>query len=97
MSVNTKEQEQEAKLLVQETNNNRIYQITDGLRSKHTKEAYRIAFEQFLREGAKKDLQVLLDHKPKILEQLIIGHIENLRIKGRAYGTIALHTTGDFA
>jgi hypothetical protein len=84
LSVNAKEQEQEAKLLVQETNNNnRIYQVTDGLRSKHTKEAYRIAFEHFLRDGAKKDLQVLLDHKPKILGQLIIGHIENLRNKGR--------------
>jgi hypothetical protein len=97
LPVNTKEQEQEAKLLVQETNNNRIYQVTDGLRSKHTKEANRIAFEQFLREGGKNDLQVLLDRKPKILEQLIIGHIENLRIKGRAHGTIALHTAGDFA
>jgi hypothetical protein len=62
----------------------RIYQVTDGLRSKDTKKAYRVAFEQFLRDGAKtSDLQVLLDHKPKVLEQMTIGYIENLRDKSR--------------
>lgn len=58
----------------------RIYQVTDGLRSKHTKKAYRTGFNQFLKDGAKTtDLQVLLDHKPKVLEQMIIGYVEGLR------------------
>jgi integrase len=71
---------------------NRIYQVTDGLRSKHTKKAYLIAFNQFLKDGAKiQDLQVLLDHKPRVLEQMIIGYVENLRDKGKAHKTIQLH------
>ena len=58
----------------------RIYQVTDGLRSKHTKKAYRTGFNQFLKDGAKTtDQQVLLDHKPKVLEQMIIGYVEGLR------------------
>jgi DNA/RNA-binding domain of Phe-tRNA-synthetase-like protein len=52
----------------------RIYQVTDGLRTKHTKKTYQAAFKQFLRDGAKtQDLQVLLDHKSRVLEQMIIG------------------------
>ncbi len=71
---------------------NRIYQVTDGLRSKHTRKAYQIAFNQFLKDGAKiRDLQVLLDHKPRVLEQMIIGYVENLRDKGKAHKTIQLH------
>ena len=37
------------------------------------------------------DLQVLLDHKPKVIEQMIIGYIESLTDKGRARNTIAVH------
>jgi hypothetical protein len=45
-----------------------------------------------LRDGAKtQDLQVLLEHKLRVLEQMIIGYIENLRDKGRAHQTIATH------
>lgn len=76
----------------QPTTTNRIYQITDGLRSKHTKKAYQIAFNQFLKDGAKtSDLQILLDYKPRVLEQMTIGHVENLRDKGKAHRTIKLH------
>ena len=32
---------------------NRIYLVTDGLKSKYTKRDYRLAFNQFLRDGAK--------------------------------------------
>jgi site-specific recombinase XerC len=75
-----------------EQNRPRIYQVTDGLRSKHTRKAYQIAFNQFLKDGAKtQDLQVLLDHKPRVLEQMIIGYVENLRDKGKAHKTIQLH------
>lgn len=71
---------------------NRIYLVTDGLKSKYTKRDYRLAFNQFLRDGAKTtDLPVLLDYKPKIIEQMIIGYIENLRDKGKARNTISVH------
>jgi integrase len=70
----------------------RIYNVTDALKSKYTKRDYGYAFSQFLRDGAKtQDLQVLLDHKPRVIEQMLIGYIELLRDKGRAHKTIALH------
>ena len=34
---------------------------------------------------------MLLDYKPKVIEQMVIGYIENLRDKGKARNTIALH------
>lgn len=69
----------------------RIYLVTDGLGSKYT-ERLRYAFAQFQRDGAKTtDLQVLLDYKPRVLEQMTIGYIEHLRDKGRAPKTISLH------
>ena len=70
----------------------RIYLVTDGLGSKYTKRDYGYAFAQFQRDGAKTtDLQVLLDYKPRVLEQMTIGYIEHLRDKGRAHKTISLH------
>ena len=53
----------------------RIYNVTDALKSKYTKRAYGYAFSQFLRDGAKtQDLQVLLNHKPRVIEQMLIGY-----------------------
>lgn len=75
----------------------RIYSVTDGLRSKHTKTNYRLAFKQFLKDGAKtQDLQVLLDYKPRIIEQMVIGYIENLVDKNRSHRTINLHCAAIF-
>jgi integrase len=75
----------------------RIYLVTDGLRSKHTKTNYRLTFNQFLKDGAHTtDLQVLLDYKPRILESMVIGYIEGLRDKGRAHKTIQLHCAAIF-
>ncbi|MPZ08242.1 MAG: hypothetical protein GEU26_17815 [Nitrososphaeraceae archaeon] len=75
----------------------RIYLVTDGLRSKHTKTVYRLVFNQFLREGAHTtDLQVLLDHKPRVLESMIIGYIEGIRDKGLAHKTLKLHCAAIF-
>jgi integrase len=75
----------------------RIYLVTDGLRSKHTKVNYYYAFKQFLRDGAKtEDLQVLLDYKPKVIEQMIIGYVEMLGDKGKAHQTIKLHCAAIF-
>lgn len=88
----TGQQKKEQKQQQPTNTTNYIYQVTDGLRSKHTKKAYQIAFNQFLKDGAKTiDLQVLLDYKPRVLEQMIIGHVENLRDKGKAHKTIKLH------
>ena len=70
----------------------RIYKVTDDARSKHTKKVYGTVFNKFLREGAHTtDLQVLLDYKPRVLESMVIGYIENMRDKGRAHSTILLH------
>ena len=75
----------------------RIYQVTDGLKSNYTKRDYGYAFKQFLRNGAKtQDLQVLLDYKPKVIEQMVIGYVEMLRDKGRASKTIYLHCSAIF-
>lgn len=75
----------------------RIFNVTDALRSKHTKVNYGLAFKQFLKDGAKtQDLQVLLDYKPKVIEQMVIGYIENLRDKGRSHATIQLHCAAIF-
>lgn len=38
-------------------------------------------------------MQVLLEHKSRVLEQMIIGYIENLRDKGKAHQTIATLVT----
>lgn len=91
-TTNTEIQQQQQPQQQQEQQPNRIYLVTDGLKSKYTKRDYRLAFNQFLRDGAKtEDLQVLLDYKPKVIEQMIIGYIESLRDKGKARNTIALH------
>lgn len=84
--ISSNEQEQ------QQLPGNRIYLVTDGLRSKYTKANYRLAFNQFLRDGAKTtDLRVLLDYKPKVIEEMVIGYIESLTDKGKAHKTIQLH------
>src|SRR5688500_3154229 len=65
----------------------RIFQVTDGLRSKYTKRAYHLAFNQFLREAQR----LKLDFKPNVVEQIVISYFEMLIDKGRVHKTIALH------
>lgn len=82
-----------------DTSPNRIYQVTDNLYSKYTKRAYQIAFNQFLTYGAKiktQDVKVLLDKKPREIEAIIIGYIEDMRDKGKAHRTIKLHCASIF-
>jgi hypothetical protein len=75
----------------------RIYLVTDGLKSKHTKRVYSVLFNQFLRDGAHiTDYQVLLDHTSRVLESMVIGYIERLRDKGRAHQTIKLNCAAIF-
>lgn len=80
------------------SSSSRIYLVTDGSHSKHTKINYRLAFDQFLRNGTKTtDLQVLLDYKPKVLEEMIIGYIEMMRDNGgKAHQTIKMHCAAIF-
>jgi hypothetical protein len=76
----------------------RIYSVTDGLRSSHTKTAYRLAFTHFIKTTVKnEDLQALLDYKPRVIESKIIGHIEHLRyVEKLSYWTIQVHCAAIF-
>jgi len=58
----------------------RIFLVTEGLKSKYTKDTYRIAFQTFLNETVKNpDLGALLDLKTSVIEMKIISHIEYLK------------------
>lgn len=68
----------------------RIYDVTEGLKSKHTKTAYRIAFNHFLEITIKsRDLRALLDTKQKVIEDKIIDHLTYLKdVEGLTYRSI---------
>ena len=76
----------------------RIYQVTDGLKSNYTKRDYsRLCIQTILEKRCQtQDLQVLLDYKPKVIEQMVIGYVEMLRDKGRTSKTIYLHCSAIF-
>ena len=58
----------------------RIYLVTDGLRSKYTKRVYRIVFNQFLKEGTHTtDIQVLLGPTPAVTRTILEIIEENER------------------
>lgn len=58
----------------------RIYDVTDGCRSKDTTATYRIAFKHFLEVTIKsKNLRALLDTKQLVIESKIIDHIRYLK------------------
>jgi hypothetical protein len=66
--------------LMTEQSQRRIYPVTDGLQSPYTKATYKVAFDHFLEQTAHtRDLQVLLDYSPKVIESLIIEHVIHLR------------------
>jgi integrase len=76
----------------------RIYDVTGGLKSKHTKTAYRIAFNHFLEIRIKsKDLRALLDTKRNVTEDKIIDHITYLKdVEGLTYRSILVHLSAIF-
>jgi integrase len=85
----------------QETNQRRIYHVTEGLKSPHTIKAYRIAFEIFLKTTKVKNddanLQALLDTKQNVIESKIIDHISYLKDNRRlTYLSIKTHLSGIF-
>ncbi|MGH9925899.1 MAG: tyrosine-type recombinase/integrase [Nitrososphaeraceae archaeon] len=76
----------------------RIYEVTEGLKSKHTKIAYRIAFNHFLDVTIKsKDRRALLNTKQNVIENRIIDHITYLKdVEGLTYRSILVHLSAIF-
>ena len=76
----------------------RIYDVTEGLKSKHTKIAYRIAFNHFLDITIKsKDVRALLNTKQNVVESKIIDHITYLKdVEGLTYRSILVHLSAIF-
>jgi integrase len=64
----------------QQSNNigSRIYDVTAGIQSKHTRATYQHNFDRFLNKINIHDLQVLLDFSPKVIKQMITGYIHYL-------------------
>lgn len=53
----------------------RIYGVTEGIQSKHTRIIYQQNFDRFMDKINIHDLQVLLDFSPKVIKQIIIDYI----------------------
>jgi hypothetical protein len=56
----------------------RIYEVTAGIQSKHTRAIYQQNFDRFLNKINIHDLQVLLDFSPKVIKEMIIDYIHYL-------------------
>mgnify|MGYP006264524073 CR=1 FL=1 len=99
--ITIEEQEQEQEQLQQNYQNNynlRIFDVTEGIRSKKTAAVYRSVFKRFLKHVKINDLQVLLDYsttRPQIIKEMLVGYILYLRDEkpGRKLtrGSIKLH------
>lgn len=76
----------------------RVYSVTDGLKSKHTKIAYNIAFNHFLKTTVKSDdLRALLDIKQSVIESKIIDHVKYLKdVEKLKYRSILVHLQAIF-
>jgi integrase len=76
----------------------KIYDVTDGLKSKYTAKAYAGAFNHFLEVAIKsQDLRVLLNTKQNVIESKIIDHITYLKdVEGLTYRSILVHLSAIF-
>jgi integrase len=74
----------------------RVFLVTEGLRSKYTRTSYGSAFRQFKKFMEIQDERILASYKPSIIEQRIIRYLETLAGKGRAQMTIQLHKAAIF-
>lgn len=75
----------------------RIYDVTDGVKSRYTKQAYRLTFNHFVSTIVKNpDLRVLLDYKPNVIESKIIDYIEYLKAQKLASSTIQVYCSAIF-
>lgn len=82
----------------QKEEESRIYDVTEGLRSEHTKKAYANAFNHFLDVTIKnRDLRFLLDTKHSALGPKIIDHITQLKeVEGLSYRSTMVHLSAIF-
>jgi integrase len=60
------------------TSKQRIYPVTEGIQSKHTRLTYQQNFDRFLNKISIRDQQVLLDFSSKVIKQMIIDYIHYL-------------------
>ncbi len=74
----------------------RVYLVTEGLRSRYTKASYQSAFRQFKKYVGIEDERILINYKRSVIEQQIIRYIEKLAEEGRAQMTIELHKAAIF-
>lgn len=76
----------------------RIYDVIEGLKSSHTKRAYRLGFDNFLKITIKSDdIRALLDTKQNVIESKIIDHITYLKdVQHLSYLSIQVHLSGIF-
>jgi integrase len=76
----------------------RVYDITAGLKSEHTKRAYSKAFDRFLKTTIKSDdCRALLDTKQSVIESKIIDHITYLKdVQHLSCLSIEVHLSGIF-
>jgi integrase len=74
----------------------RIYLTTDGITSYHTKRAYDLGFNQFIKITVKnQDLRALLDTKQSVIESKIIDHLTYLKdVQQLAYMSINTRLSG---
>lgn len=90
----------------QEQEQPRIYSVTDGIKSPHSKKTYRLTFNQFLRSSMtttvvtknqqQQNLRTLLDYKPNVIESKIIDYIEHLKERKLSYSAIQVSCSAIF-
>lgn len=82
----------------QQQQSRRIYLVTDGLKSPHTKRAYSLAYDHFIDTTVKSDdRRALLDTKQDVIESKIIDHITYLKdVQHISYLSIQVHLSGIF-
>lgn len=80
----------------EEPEEQRVYLVTEGLRSKYTKDSYASAFRQFKKFMNIHDERILANLKTSIIEQKVIRYIETLAASGRKRMTIEVHKAAIF-
>jgi RecG-like helicase len=76
----------------------RIYDVTEGLKSRDTKKVYQCAFNHFLEVTIKnQDRRALLNTKQSVVEGKIIDHVNHLKdVERLTYRSILVHLAAIF-
>lgn len=74
----------------------RIYDVTEGLPSPHSKRVYLYTFNHFIKTTVKDDnVRTLLNTKQSVVESKIIDHMNYLKnIQHLSYSSIQIHLSG---